>query len=91
MEQIYNEIYTYNNLEKADELLNKGLISTGPFYSLGKLITDIITDRYTESYLGEVLSEGTISFFTHFLNDKTNKLNFPNHIIEKIMNLHELN
>jgi len=91
LEQIYNEIYTNNNLEKADELLNKGLISTGPFYSLGKLITDIITDRYIESYLGKVLSEGTISFFTHFLNDKTNKLNFPNHIIEKIMNLHELN
>jgi len=91
LEQIYNEIYTNNNLEKAEELSNKGLISTGPFYSLGKLITDIITDRNTESYLGEVLSEGTVSFFTHFLNDKTNKLNFPNHIIEKIMNLQELN
>jgi len=91
LEQIYNEIYTNNNLEKADELLHKGLISTGPFYSLGKLITDIITDRYKESYLGEVLGEGTISFFTHFLNDETNNLNFPNHIIEKIRNLQELN
>ena len=91
LEQIYNEIYTNNNLEKVDELLHKGLISTGPFYSLGKLITNNITDRFTESYLGEVLGEGTISFFTHFLNDETNKLNFPNHIIEKIRNLQELN
>ena len=89
--QIFNEIYTNNNLEKADELLNKGLISTGPFYSLGKIITDSIIGRFTESYLGEVLREGTISFFTHFLNDETNKLNFPNDIIEKIINLQDLN
>ncbi|GAH01336.1 unnamed protein product, partial [marine sediment metagenome] len=87
LDQIYNEIYTNNDLEKAEELLHEGLISTGPFYSLGYLIANVITERYTEKYLGEVLNKGTISFFADFVNNKTNKLNFPDRIIEKIMNL----
>ncbi len=67
LEKTHKTIYDKGELEKVDELLNKGLKSNGIFYSLGEYITKLLVKSKGESYLGEILEKGVGSFFVEGL------------------------
>ncbi len=80
LNETYKTIYDKGELEKVDELLNKGLKSNGVFYSLGEYITKLLVKSKGESYLGEILEKGVGSFFVEGLK------NIENHEIDKLLN-----
>lgn len=94
LNQIYETIYSKNNLEKVDELVNKGLKSNGPFYELGYYMTEKIVNKYGNKKLGNCLLEGSTEFFKIFfeiydLNSLENITKFNEGIKEKIIQLNK--
>ena len=67
LHQVYQTIYNENNLEKADELLNSGLKSNGPFYALGYYMTSRIVDKYGNAELSHSLLDSSVGFFGRYL------------------------
>ena len=68
-------IYSEEDLDKADELLAKGLKSNGIFYSLGEYLSKSLVEKKGENYLGEILEKGVGSFFIEGLKGEE-KLDF---------------
>ncbi len=64
-------IYLLGDLEKADELLNEGLKSNGPFYWFGAHMAQEITARYGDAELGRTLCEGSPAFFLRYFSAAT--------------------
>lgn len=71
----YEIIYSEEDLDKADELLAKGLKSNGIFYSLGEYLSKSLVEKKGENYLGEILEKGVGSFFIEGLKGEE-KLDF---------------
>jgi len=80
LDQCIQAIYTNNDLEKAEKLLNQGLISNGPFYSLGYHMSKTIVNKTNEKQLGRIISQGCLTFFNKFMeistSDQNNKQSF---------------
>ena len=72
LNKTYEIIYNEEDLDKADELLAKGLKSNGPFYALGEYLSKFLVETKGESYLGEILEKGVGSFFVEGLKNKDN-------------------
>ncbi|MEE9377471.1 MAG: hypothetical protein V3V33_05500 [Candidatus Lokiarchaeia archaeon] len=72
IKSIYEKLYKEKNIEEADELINSGMISNGPFYSLGNYMTSKIVEVYRRDECYHELLEGTISFFKKY-NEAYNK------------------
>lgn len=70
--KIYKKIYIENKPGAVDELLNKGLKSNGPFYRVGYIMSEKITNQAEPEKLRNLLSSGTLGFFnTYFeMNNK---------------------
>ncbi len=64
LEEIFSQIGEKTD-EEIDQLINQGLISNGPFYSLGKYICSKLKEngqqQFKEAFLG-----GSPAFFNHF-------------------------
>lgn len=82
LHRVYQTIYNENNLEKADELLNLGLKSNGPFYALGYYMTSRIVDKYGSVGLSHSLLEGSVEFFRRYF--KIFRDTSPNNISESL-------
>lgn len=65
--ECFRAIYHRGELERANELLNEGLKSNGPFYWLGAHMAEEITARHGNSELGRVLRKGSPEFFRRYL------------------------
>ena len=65
---IYEKLYKEKNLDEAENLLNSGLISNGPFYSLGYYITSNIVNTYGSNGSYHNLLDGTISFYKKYFD-----------------------
>ncbi|MFW6047567.1 MAG: hypothetical protein ACOCP4_07285 [Candidatus Woesearchaeota archaeon] len=87
LNHIYEEIYLNNNESKVDDYLNQGLIATGPFYSLGKALSDILIKKYSKSIIGELLNEGTIAFYQQVFREKYRHLKLKEELVNKIISL----
>ncbi len=86
--EVYRAIYIEKELEKADQMLNRGLKSNGVFYSLGEYITKGLVESNNKSYLGKILERGVLAFFIE--GQKANKsLEFSEQILDKIKELKE--
>ena len=72
LNKTYDTIYNEEDIEKADELLAKGLKSNGPFYALGEYLSKSLIETKGENYLGEILEKGVGSFFVKGLKSKDN-------------------
>lgn len=48
MASVYAAVTLQNDLEGAENLINQGLISNGPLYSLGYWMTEQIVSAYGE-------------------------------------------
>ena len=72
LNKTYDTIYNEEDIEKADELLAKGLKSNGPFYALGEYLSKSLVETKGKSYLGEILEKGVGSFFVKGLKSKDN-------------------
>lgn len=83
LNETYETIYNKGELEKIDELLNKGLKSNGVFYSLGEYITRLLVKSKGESYLGEILEKGVGSFFVEGLK-KAESFTISERLMSKI-------
>lgn len=95
LNNIYEKLYNEKKIDDVEELINSGMISNGPFYSLGYFITSIIVDFYdgNGSYLN--LLEGTISFFKKYhdyynQNKVKSDIWYGSKIAEKILYFGEL-
>lgn len=92
LKKIYTEIYYNNNLEAVDALLNTGLKSNGPFYSLGYELTEEILRHSDSDVIRNLLKNGTLEFFMIYHGLETEKRfvlddNIKNKIIELSGNL----
>ncbi len=86
--EVYRAIYIEKELEKADQMLNRGLKSNGVFYSLGEYITKDLVESNNKSYLGKILKKGVLAFFIE--GNKANKsFEFSEQILDKIKELKE--
>lgn len=61
----FEAIYHQGDLEKADELLNAGLRSNGPFYWLGAHMSSTVVACSGAASLGRSLRGGALAFFNH--------------------------
>ncbi len=66
LNDIYYKIYVENNPGAVDEILNKGLISNGPFYVLGYKMTEEIVKYSDPEDIRKLLLNGTLGFFDTF-------------------------
>lgn len=83
LEQIFDYIYEKKDLDRADELLIRGLKSNGPFYSLGEYLTECIVKINTPSYYGYLLQRGPFDFFIEGFNC----IDYKSNISEKILSI----
>lgn len=68
LRECFASIYEQGNLERADELVNEGLRSNGPFYWLGAYMAERIVQEYGPEALGRSLKEGGPGFFREYLS-----------------------
>ncbi|TYB93739.1 MAG: hypothetical protein FXF54_06120 [Kosmotoga sp.] len=54
--------------EKVEEILNAGLRSNGPFYTLGQFMAKAIEEKYGKEKLATCLEKGSPEFFKLFIN-----------------------
>ena len=73
LNETYETIYNKGEIDKVDELLNKGLKSNGVFYSLGEYLSKLLIEKEGKSYLGEILEKGVGSFFVEGLKSVEKK------------------
>ena len=67
LDQSVEAIYQNKDLKKANEILNQGLKSNGPFYSLGYFMSKKIVENGNEKELGKIIEQGTLAFFNKFI------------------------
>ncbi len=75
-------------VNKIESLLNQGLISNGPFYSLGEYISIQLISKYDRLVLGKILEEGIFKFYNlylHLTEEFDNLIKFPDSIKETII------
>jgi len=87
---IYQKLYKEKNLDEAENLLKSGLISNGPFYSLGYYITSNIVNTYGSNGRYHNLLDGTTSFYKKYFdcyseNIVKSDMWYGSKIAEKIM------
>lgn len=68
--ECFDAIYQKKDLDRAEELLNEGLKSNGPFYWLGAYIAETIVKREGVPVLAASLTEGSPAFFGRYLSIK---------------------
>jgi hypothetical protein len=68
LQKCHRAVYDYEDFEEADELLNEGLVSNGPFYVLGYYISKELVDNNGTSVLGGVLMRGPLQFYKTYID-----------------------
>ncbi len=68
LQNIFQAIYIENNFTVVEDLTNKGLISNGPFYSLGYHMTEFLLSNIDEDSTNTLLQEGSLSFFNSVIS-----------------------
>jgi hypothetical protein len=68
LRECFAAIYEHGDLGKADELVNEGLKSNGPFYWLGAHMAERLVTEYGSEGLGCSLEEGSPGFFAKYLS-----------------------
>ncbi|MFQ6118196.1 MAG: DUF5700 domain-containing putative Zn-dependent protease, partial [Candidatus Bipolaricaulia bacterium] len=66
LRECFEAIYHKRDLERAEELLNEGLKSNGPFYWGGAHMAEKIVGKYGNAGLGQSLQEGSPGFFLRY-------------------------
>lgn len=66
LDQLYQAVYVDSNLAMADEFVNKGLKSNGPFYGLGYYMSKQIVEASQKSEIGNLLQKGSPAFFQYY-------------------------
>ncbi|MEJ2251386.1 MAG: hypothetical protein P8Y97_17255, partial [Candidatus Lokiarchaeota archaeon] len=68
LNSIYNKIYDEDDLEKVEELINKGMISNGPFYSVGYYMSKMVVDNFGKNGRYPELIKGVLYFFRLYIS-----------------------
>ena len=75
LHECFEAVYDKPESERADELLNAGLRSNGPFYWLGAHIAEVIVEREGDVGLAAALVEGSLAFFARYFAAGGRRLN----------------
>jgi len=67
LSEAFSAIYTDRNTDRAEEILNNGLKSNGPFYWLGARIAESIVENGGDEALADALIAGAPAFFAEGL------------------------
>jgi len=76
LERCYKTIYEAGDADQAEKLLERGLKSNGPFYSLGEFITAELVKVHGSKVVGRSLCGGGTGFFLEYLNLEKRSLSF---------------
>jgi hypothetical protein len=60
---LYEMLYINKDLKESEEIINSGLISNGPFYSLGYKLTEVIVKSYGTMETYHELIQEPLNFF----------------------------
>lgn len=82
-------IYRKGELEKVEELLNKGLKNNGPYYALGYLLSRQAVNHLGKKSLGDLLQNGPAGFLARCLKAGNSNLKLPASIRKDITRLAE--
>lgn len=89
LEKIHMTIFSGSE-ESVEDLINEGLRSNGPFYTLGRYISEIIEETYGTGTIGECLRKGSPVFFKRYINTNNSEYKFSPAFVKCIMELSEL-
>lgn len=63
----FNSLYSQNNLEKTDSLINLGFEGVGPYYTMGNQMAYIIENTDGRKALIESIKMGPVYFFKNYI------------------------